>query len=75
MTVLGERGFRYQLAAGGRNWGELPDGWRFGDVAAVGADRMDRIYVFTRGEPGGGEEVAGKWRARSRHVAKTHTRA
>jgi glucose/arabinose dehydrogenase len=50
VTALGEGSFRYRLAASGRNWGELPDGWRFGDVAAVGVDRADRVYVFTRGE-------------------------
>jgi DNA-binding beta-propeller fold protein YncE len=31
-------------------WGKLPDGYAFGDVAAVGADRRDRVYVFHRGE-------------------------
>jgi glucose/arabinose dehydrogenase len=50
MTVLGEGNFRYRLDAAGRNWGKLPDGWRFGDVAAVGVDHADRVYVFTRGE-------------------------
>ena len=50
MTMLGEAGFCYQLAAGGGNWGELPDGWQFGDVAAVGVDRRDQVYVFSRSE-------------------------
>jgi DNA-binding beta-propeller fold protein YncE len=50
MTVFGEAQFRYRLACAGRNWGELPDGWQFGDVAAVGVDRHDRVYVFARGE-------------------------
>lgn len=30
-------------------WGELPDGHAFGEVAAVGVDTQDRVYVFTRG--------------------------
>ena len=50
MSILGQDDFRYRLAAAGRNWGEFPDGWRLGDVAAVGVDRNDRVYVFTRGE-------------------------
>ena len=31
------------------NWAKLPDGWEFGDVAAVGVDRWDRVYCFNRG--------------------------
>jgi DNA-binding beta-propeller fold protein YncE len=31
------------------NWARLPDGWEFGDVAAVGVDRWDRVYCFNRG--------------------------
>jgi NHL repeat len=50
MAALGEGKFRYRLASGGRNFGELPDGWRFGDVAAVGVDRGDNVYVFSRSE-------------------------
>jgi DNA-binding beta-propeller fold protein YncE len=50
MKVLGDGKFRYQVVAGGQNWGELPEGWRFGDVAAVGVDRHDRVYVFARAE-------------------------
>ena len=42
--------FRYELASRGYNWGEIPEGWEFGDVAAVGVDRQDRVYVFARGE-------------------------
>lgn len=30
-------------------WERLPDGWELGDVAAVGVDRCDRVYVFNRG--------------------------
>jgi DNA-binding beta-propeller fold protein YncE len=50
VIALGEGSYRYQLACAGRNWGELPDGWRFGDVAAVGVDRHDNLYVFARGD-------------------------
>jgi DNA-binding beta-propeller fold protein YncE len=50
MTALGEGKLRYRLASGGGNFGELPDGWRFGDVAAVGVDRSDNVYVFSRSE-------------------------
>jgi hypothetical protein len=46
-TALGEGRYRYRLACAGRNWGELPDGWRFGDVAV---DRHDNLYVFARAE-------------------------
>jgi NHL repeat len=50
VIALGEGSYRYRLACAGRNWGDLPDGWRFGDVAAVGVDRHDNVYVFARGE-------------------------
>jgi len=50
MTAFGSGAFRYELASAGRNWGELPEGWRFGDVAAVGVDRHDQVYVFARAE-------------------------
>jgi DNA-binding beta-propeller fold protein YncE len=50
MTILGEGKFRYRSASADRNWGELPQGWRFGDVAAVGVDRHDQVYVFSRSE-------------------------
>ena len=45
-VVLGEGTFRYEVAEG---WGELPAGWRYGDVGAVGIDRKDNVYVFNRG--------------------------
>jgi outer membrane protein assembly factor BamB len=50
MTVLGEGRYRYRLASERRNWGELPEGYDLGDVAAVGVDKRDNVYVFTRGE-------------------------
>jgi DNA-binding beta-propeller fold protein YncE len=31
-------------------WGRLPDGWSLGDVAAVGTDGKDNVYVFHRGD-------------------------
>jgi len=43
---LGEGEFVYEVAV---DWGELPDGWTLGDVAAVAVDRADRVYVFHRG--------------------------
>jgi DNA-binding beta-propeller fold protein YncE len=45
-VVLGSGQFTYQAQD---SWGKLPDGWEFGDVAAVGVDRWDRIYAFNRG--------------------------
>ncbi len=32
------------------DWAKLPDGWSFKEVAGVGVDRRDHVYVFTRGE-------------------------
>lgn len=29
-------------------WGQLPEGWEYGDVTGLGADSEDRVYVFTR---------------------------
>ena len=46
-TILGSGEYRYRIAEG---WGKLPDGWELGDVAAVGVDRHDKVYVFHRGE-------------------------
>ena len=39
----GER--QYELVEG---WGELPPGWIWGQVGAVGVDSRDRVHVFTR---------------------------
>ena len=39
----GER--QYEHVAG---WGELPPGWIWGQVGAVGVDSQDRVHVFTR---------------------------
>jgi DNA-binding beta-propeller fold protein YncE len=48
MTVtVGSGAFTYRVLD---HWGALPDGWLFLDVAAVGVDKQDRVYVFNRGE-------------------------
>jgi DNA-binding beta-propeller fold protein YncE len=46
-VTLGEGDFRYRVA---ENWARLPDGWSFKEVASVGVDRHDNLYVFSRGE-------------------------
>lgn len=46
-TILGSGDYRYQVVPG---WGKLPDGWLYGEVAAVGVDSKDRVYAFSRGE-------------------------
>jgi DNA-binding beta-propeller fold protein YncE len=33
-----------------RDWAKLPAGWSFREVAAVGVDAQDNVYVFNRGE-------------------------
>lgn len=38
---------RYELVA---DWGELPSGWRWGQVAGVAVDSEDNVHVFTRTE-------------------------
>jgi DNA-binding beta-propeller fold protein YncE len=45
--VLGTGDYRYEVV---ENWGKLPPGWRFGEVAGVAVDRQDRVYVFNRGQ-------------------------
>jgi hypothetical protein len=46
-SILGAGKFSYEVAG---DWAKLPDGWAFGDVAAVAVDKQDRVYVFNRGE-------------------------
>ncbi|MDP6558883.1 MAG: peptidyl-alpha-hydroxyglycine alpha-amidating lyase family protein [Candidatus Binatia bacterium] len=46
-TLMGSGQFTYELDEG---WGKLPDGWTYHEVAAVGVDKQDNVYVFTRGE-------------------------
>ena len=46
-TTMGSGEFLYQVE---EDWGKLPDGWRYIEVAAVGVDSKDRVYVFNRSE-------------------------
>src|SRR5471032_326594 len=46
-VTLGTGRFSYRVAEG---WGRLPDGWSFKEVAGIGIDAKDRVYVFNRGE-------------------------
>ena len=46
-VILGEGDYRYRVT---ENWARLPDGWSFKEVASVGVDRHDNLYVFSRGE-------------------------
>ncbi len=45
--VLSDGGFRYEVLEG---WAKLPEEVELGDVAAVGVDGHDRVFLFTRGE-------------------------
>jgi outer membrane protein assembly factor BamB len=45
--VVGQGDYRYEIK---ENWAKLPAGWSFKEVAAVGVDRQDNVYCFTRGE-------------------------
>ena len=42
---VGER--QYELVQG---WGEMPDGWQWGQVGAVCVDSKDNVHMFTRAE-------------------------
>jgi hypothetical protein len=44
--IVGSGEFTYRVVD---DWAKLPDGWEFGDVAAVGVDRRDQVYAFNRG--------------------------
>ncbi len=46
-VILGAGEHQYRVV---ESWAKLPDGWELGDVAAVGVDLRDRVYVFNRGE-------------------------
>ena len=46
-TIVGQGEYKYEIK---ENWAKLPDGWSFKEVAAVGVDRQDNVYCFTRGE-------------------------
>jgi DNA-binding beta-propeller fold protein YncE len=45
--IVGSGEHRYEVI---ENWGKLPAGWRYGEVAAVGVDSKDNVYVFARSE-------------------------
>lgn len=45
-VYVGSGEFTYRVEP---DWGDLPDGWEFKDVAAVAVDREDNVYVFNRG--------------------------
>ncbi len=46
-VMLGTGRFSYRVAD---RWGTLPDGWSLKEVAGVGIDAKDNVYVFNRGE-------------------------
>jgi hypothetical protein len=43
---VGQGAFTYAIVEG---WPRVPEGWQLGDVAGVGVDRNDRVYLFHRG--------------------------
>jgi DNA-binding beta-propeller fold protein YncE len=45
-SVYGQGEYQYDFDCA---WGELPRDWALGDVAAVGVDTEDNVYVFNRG--------------------------
>jgi len=45
-VVIGSGQYRYRVE---QDWAKLPEGWLFGEVAAVGVDSQDRVYAFCRG--------------------------
>ncbi len=45
-STIGTAPYTYRLEA---DWAKLPEGWVLKDVAAVGVDADDRVYVFNRG--------------------------
>src|SRR5262249_30248880 len=45
--IVGSGEYRYRII---ENWAKLPDDWSFKEVAAVGVDASDNVYVFGRGE-------------------------
>ena len=44
--TLGEGEHKYRVV---EDWAKLPTGWDFRDVAGVGIDSKDQVYVFNRG--------------------------
>src|SRR6202023_177624 len=47
-TIVGQGDYKYEIK---ENWAKLPDGWSFKEGRAVGGDKQDNVYCFTRGEP------------------------
>jgi DNA-binding beta-propeller fold protein YncE len=47
VTLIGEGEFTYRVNVG---WAKVPEDWWFNEVSAVGVDRHDRVYVFSRSE-------------------------
>ncbi len=45
--TLGRGDYTYRVEPG---WGTLPPGWSYSNIAGIGNDRHDRVYVFSRGE-------------------------
>lgn len=45
-VIVGSSVFAYEVVP---DWAKLPSGWSFLEVAAVGVDARDRVYVFSRG--------------------------
>jgi hypothetical protein len=48
MTVVGSGEYRYEVVEG---WEQLPAGWEHKDVAGVGIDSKDQVYLITRSTP------------------------
>jgi hypothetical protein len=45
--IVGSGEYRYRIV---EDWAKLPDGCSFKEVAAVGVDKDDNVYCFSRGE-------------------------
>jgi len=48
MATIGQGDFLYETD--GEDWGQLPDGWSYGEATAVAVDSKDNTYVFNRGK-------------------------
>ena len=47
MAILGSGNVTYEVS--GEEWGELPEGWVYGDATSVAVDSHDNVFVFNRG--------------------------
>jgi hypothetical protein len=45
--IVGNGKYRHRIV---EDWAQLPNGWSFKEVAAVGVDKEDNVYCFNRGE-------------------------